>query len=378
MAVLTEEQSMLRDAARTWTQEKSPVTAFRKVRDSKAELGFDAAVWSEMGEMGWAGVVVPEAYGGSEFGYVGLGLILEETGRTLTASPLLATALVGASALVLGGSDAQKQEWLPRIAAGEVVATLAVDEGAHHHPEKTALAAAQSARGFSLSGSKTFVLEGMAADLFVVAARTSGQPGDTAGLTLFLVPAGAAGLTRKRLHLADMRGHAQLQFEGVELGADAVLGQEGQGWDLLEQILDRARAGLAAEMLGAAAQAFETTLDYLKTRTQFGQLIGSFQALQHRAAKMYTEIELSRSAVEAALQAIDDRANNVPELVSLAKARIGDTLHLVSNEMVQMHGGIGMTDEHDAGFYLKRARVCEAAFGSQTYHRDRYARIHGY
>jgi alkylation response protein AidB-like acyl-CoA dehydrogenase len=369
---------MLRDAARAWTQEKSPVTAFRKLRDSKNELGFDHAVWSEMGEMGWAGVVIPEAYGGSEFGYVGLGLVLEETGRTLTASPLLSSALVGASALVLGGSEAQKQEWLPKLAAGEAIATLAVDEGPHHHPERTALAATKSGSGFSLSGSKTFVLEGMAADLIVVAARTSGEPGDTAGITLFLVRGDASGLTRKALHLADSRGHAQLEFSKVAVSADNVLGGVDAGWELLEQILDRARAGLAAEMLGAATQAFETTLDYLKTRTQFGQLIGSFQALQHRAAKMYTEIELSRSAVEAALQAIDDRANNVPEMVSLAKARIGDTLHLVSSEMVQMHGGIGMTDAHDAGFYLKRARVCEAAFGGQTYHRDRYARIHGY
>ncbi|HET9159592.1 MAG TPA: acyl-CoA dehydrogenase family protein [Caulobacteraceae bacterium] len=378
MAVLTEEQSMLRDAARAWTQEKSPVTAFRKLRDSKSELGFDASVWSEMGQMGWAGVIVPEAYGGSDFGYVGLGLVLEETGRTLTASPLLSTALVGASALVLGGSEAQKQAWLPRLASGEAIATLAVDEGPHHHPEQTALSAEKTSTGYSLSGSKTFVLEGMAADLIVVAARTSGSPGETAGITLFLVEGTANGLTRKALHLADSRGHAQLTFHNVEVGSDAVLGSVDSGWDLLDQILDRARAGLAAEMLGASAQAFETTLDYLKTRTQFGQLIGSFQALQHRAAKMYTEIELSRSAVEAALQAIDDRANNVPELVSLAKARIGDTLHLVSNEMVQMHGGIGMTDAHDAGFYLKRARVCEAAFGGQSYHRDRYARIHGY
>ena len=378
MAVLTEEQSMLRDAARSWTQEKSPVTAFRKLRDSRNELGFDAAVWSEMGEMGWAGVIVPETYGGSDFGYLGLGLILEETGRTLTASPLLSTALVGASALVLAGSEAQKQAWLPKLASGEAIATLAVDEGPHHDPVKTALAASRTADGYSLSGAKTFVLEGLAADLIVVAARTSGSPGDTQGITLFLVNGDAKGLTRKALHLADSRGHAQLTFENVALGADAVLGSVDSGYEALEQILDRARAGLAAEMLGAAAQAFETTLDYLKTRTQFGQLIGSFQALQHRAAKMYTEIELSRSAVEAALQAIDDRANNVPELVSLAKARIGDTLHLVSSEMVQMHGGIGMTDAHDAGFYLKRARVCEAAFGGQSYHRDRYARIHGY
>lgn len=375
MAVLTEEQSMLRDSARAWTQEKSPVSALRRVRDGKIELGFDPALWTEMGEMGWAGVIVPEEFEGSGFGYLGLGLILEETGRTLTASPLLSSALAAASALLIGGSQAQKAAWLPKIATGEIVATLAIDEAAHHAPEQTALSATKTANGYSLTGAKTFVMEGMAADLLVVAGRTAGKPGDTDGVSLFLVPADAPGVSRQALHLADSRGHAAISFKDVQVNADAML---AGGYETLEQTLDRARAGLSAEMLGAASQAFEITLDYLKTRRQFGQLIGSFQSLQHRAAKMYTELELSRSAVEAALTAIDDNANNVAELVSLAKARIGDTLHLVSNEMVQMHGGIGMTDEHDAGLYIKRARVAEAAFGGQNYHRDRYARIHGY
>jgi alkylation response protein AidB-like acyl-CoA dehydrogenase len=375
MAVLSEEQSMLRDAAKSWVQEKSPVTALRRVRDSGADLGYDVEAWNEMAQMGWAGVIIPEEYGGSAFGYLSMGLILEEMGRTLTASPLLASGLGAASALMLGGSDAQKAAWLPRIAAGEIVAALAIDEGPHHAPEKTALAARRSAAGYTLSGTKTFVLEGMAADLLVVAARISGQPGDTDGIELFLVPAGAAGVTRQRLQLADSRGAANVTFDGVEVGQDARL--DG-GWALLEKILDRARAGVAAEMLGSALQAFETTLDYLKVRVQFGQVIGSFQALQHRAAKMFTDLELARSAVEAALAALDADSPDVPELVSLAKAKMGDTFHLVSNEMVQMHGGIGMTDEHDAGFYLKRARACEVAFGNQAYHRDRYARIQGY
>jgi len=374
VAILTEEQTMLRDAAREWTAERSPLTALRRVRDTAAPLGFDSAVWSEMGEMGWAGVLVPEAYGGSEFGYVGLGLVLEETGRTLTASPLLASALAGASALILGGSEAQKQEWLPRIATGEVVATLAVDEGAHHAPENTALKAEKTGDGYVLNGTKTFVIEGMAADVFVVAARTAGEPGDTDGITLFLVPADAPGLSRTPQKLADSRGHANLKLDGVKVASDAAMG----GWSVLEGVLDRARVGLAAEMLGAASHAFDITLEYLKTRRQFGQLIGSFQSLQHRAAKMYAELELSRSAVEAALAAIDGGANDLAELSSLAKAKMGDTFHLISNEMVQMHGGIGMTDEHDAGLFMKRARVAEAAFGGQNYHRDRYARIHGY
>ncbi len=378
MAVLTEEQSMLRDAARSWTQEKSPVAAFRKVRDAGLPLGYDPAAFAEMAQMGWTGVIIPEEYGGSNFGYLSLGLILEETGKTLTASPILASALAAASAIVLGGTTAQKQAWLPKIASGELVAALAVDEGPHHAPERTALAATRAGETFTLSGEKTFVLEGMAAALLVVAARTSGKAGDTAGITMFLVPADAKSVSRKALKLADSRGAANITFDKVQIGADAVLGEVDGGWPLLEKTLDRARAALAAEMLGAAVQSFETTLDYLKTRVQFGQVIGAFQALQHRAAKMFTDLELARSCVEAALAAIDLDSPEVPELVSLAKAKVGDTLHLVSNEMVQMHGGIGMTDAHDAGLYLKRARASETAYGGQSYHRDRYARIQGY
>jgi alkylation response protein AidB-like acyl-CoA dehydrogenase len=362
MAVLTEEQSMLKDAAKSWVQEKSPVTAFRKMRDSGAELGYDAAAWNEMAEMGWAGVIVPEEYGGSNFGYLSLGLILEELGRTLTASPLLASGLAAASALILGGSDAQKSEWLPKIADGTVVGALAVDEGPHHTPGKFATAFKDG----KITGKKTFVLEGMAAGIIIVGGKGPGGDG------LYLVKADDPGVKRTRLSLADSRGAANIEFKDAK--ADPLNG----GAELVEKVLDRARAGVAAEMLGSATQAFETTLDYLKTRVQFGQVIGSFQALQHRAAKMFTDLELSRSAVEAALTAIDNDSPDTPELVSLAKAKMGDTYHLVSNEMVQMHGGIGMTDAHDAGFYLKRARAAEAAFGNQAFHRDRYARIQGY
>jgi alkylation response protein AidB-like acyl-CoA dehydrogenase len=375
MAVLTEEQSMLRDAARTWTQEKSPVTAFRKMRDSGQPLGYDPAAFNEMAEMGWTGVIIPEEYGGSDFGYLSLGLVLEETGRTLTASPILSSALAAASAIILGGTDAQKEAWLTKIASGETVGTLAIDEGPHHNPSKVAVKAAKAGAGYAVSGAKVFVLEGMAAGVFVVSARTAGAEGDKDGISLFLVAADAKGVSRKALKLADSRGAANVTFDGSPA---ELLGEEGKGYDLLEKVLDRARAGLAAEMLGAAVQAFETTLDYLKVRVQFGQVIGSFQALQHRAAKMFTDLELARSCVEAALTAIDNNSPDVPELVSLAKAKMGDTLHLVSNEMVQMHGGIGMTDAHDAGLYLKRARAAEATYGGQSYHRDRYARLQGY
>ncbi|MGC1303024.1 MAG: acyl-CoA dehydrogenase family protein [Caulobacteraceae bacterium] len=373
MAVLNEEQTMLRDAAREWTRDNAPVSAFRKLRDSGTGLGYDPTLFAQMAEMGWAGVVIPEAYGGSDFGYLSLGLVLEETGRTLTASPLLASGQAAASALVLGGSDAQKSRWLPGIAAGEVVATLAVDEGPRHAPEKIAMKAERDGDGWRLTGAKVFVPEGMAANLFIVAARTA------EGVSLFLVPADADGLGRTRVRTADMRGVASLSFEAVRLDADAELkGGALSGGALLEAVLDRARAGLSAEMLGMAVQAFETTLDYMKTRVQFGQTIGSFQALQHRAAEMFTELELTRSAVEAALAAIDAGGSDVAELSSLAKLRACETLHLVSNEMVQLHGGIGMTDEHDAGFYLKRARAAEATWGGLSYHRERFGRLNGF
>ena len=303
--------------------------------------------------------------------------MLEETGRNLVASPLLSTALIAASALTLAGTDAQKAAWLDKIALGEAVATLAVDEGSHHAPAKVALTATKTAGGYVLNGAKTFVLDGEAADLLIVVARTSGKPGDTDGLTLFLVQADAAGVTRTHLALADSRGAARIDFKDVSVGSDAVLGAIDQGWAVLEPTLDRAYAGLAAEMLGSATAAFEMTLDYLKTRTQFGQVIGTFQALQHRAAKWFTDLETTRSCVEAALEAID-AGGDTRALASLAKARASDVLHLATNEMVQMHGGIGMTDAHDSGLYMKRARVAETLFGGASFHRDRYARLQGF
>lgn len=371
MPVLTEEQVMLKDMAQNWAQEQSPVTAFRKVRDSGVEIAYDAEAWKQMAEMGLAGVIIPTDFGGSEFGYKSLGLVLEETGKTLTASPLIASSLAAASALILGGTEAQKAEWLPQIADGSTVATLAVDEGPRHAPEKVATTATREGEGWRIKGSKSMVLEGMAANLFVVSARTGEGQG---GIELFLVPAALSGVSRERLMLADSRGAANVTFD-VTVTDEARL--EG-GFALLEKVLDRARAGLAAEMLGAATQAFDTTVEYLKVREQFGHVIGAFQALQHRAAKMLRDLELARSAVQAALEAIDADSDDVPELVSVAKVKVGDTFHLISNEMVQMHGGIGMTDAHDAGFYLKRARAAEALFGNQAYHRDRFARLSGY
>ncbi len=380
MAALTEEQELLKEQAQSWAREEAPVAKFREMRDSGNEDGFDAGTWAQMGELGWAGILIPEEHGGVgiEGGALTFGVVLEELGRQLTASPLLASGVVGASALLLGGSDAQKAAWLPKIADGSAIVTLAVDEGHRHAPDQIALEAKASGDGFVLSGEKAHVIEGGAADAFVVAARTAGASGDTHGISLFLVPGDAAGLTRKKLVTVDHRGYANLSFDGVTVGFDALLGTKDEARPLLDQVLDRGRAALGAEMLGVAAQSFDMTLDYLKNRVQFGEVIGSFQALGHRAAGLFTELEMTRSCVEAALQAIDEGRPNVAEMVSLAQVKAGAFLHHMSNELIQIHGGIGMTDEFDAGLFLKRARALEALYGNQGFHRDRFASLRGF
>lgn len=363
MVALSEEQTMLRDMARDWAFEQSPVTAFRKLRDA-GERRFDPAAWSQMAEMGWTGIIVPEDHGGLDFGHRSLGVVLEELGRTLTASPLLSTA-IAASAITLGGSDATQGEWLPRFAEGAATGALAVDEGPRHDPAKVDTSAANG----KLSGRKQFVQGGAEADVLIVSAAQDGA------VQLFAIPADADGVSREALDMMDSRDSAHVTFNNVAIQPDWRL--EG-GAQLLETVLDRGRIYLAAEMLGIAQQAFDTTVEYLKVREQFGQPIGAFQALQHRAAEMFREIELTRSCVEAALDSIDEGSEDIAQLASLAKARVCDTLNLVSREMIQMHGGIGMTDAHDAGFYLKRARVTEALLGNAAFHRDRYAALLGF
>ena len=378
MAALTEEQSMIKDQAKSWTTEQAPVVKFREVRDSGVEHGFAPETWSAMVDMGWTGIIIPEQYGGSDLGYLTFGVVLEELGRQLTASPLFASALAGASAVLLGGSDSQKQTILPKIVDGSEILTLAVDEGPRHNPAGTALQALKTSGGYTLQGSKAFVLDGMAATSFVVAARTSGSAGEEGGISLFIVPGTSAGISRERLSTVDSRGYANVSFDNVEVGDEMVLGSADHGFILLEAILDRARAGISAEMMGTAAQAFDMTLEYLKTREQFGRVIGSFQALGHRAAGLFSAMELSRSCAEAALAAIDADSDNIAELCSLSKCKVGDFLHEMSNQLIQIHGGIGMTDEFDAGFYLKRARVVESVYGNQSFHRDRYATLLGF
>lgn len=372
MTILNEEQIMLQDQARTWVREKSPVSRFRAMRDAHGDIGFEQETWGAISKLGWGGILIPEQYGGSDLGYRTFGVVLEETGRGLTASPLFASALVGASALLLGRNEDMKRAWLPRIATGAAVVTLAVDEGPHHAPERVALSATVSGDSVTLNGKKSLVLEGLAADGLIVAARTSGDVGDTNGISLFLVETNTPGIERIKLRTADSRGYADIQFNDVVISTDAALAEIDSGFELLDAVLDCARAGLAAEMMGTGSEAFDRTLDYLKNRVQFGQVIGSFQALGHRAATHFMELELARSCVEAALNAIDDNQPDRSQLCSLAKCQMGEYLHDMTNDMIQIHGGIGMTDEFDAGFFLKRARACEAMFGNQTFHRQRY------
>ncbi|HET7594417.1 MAG TPA: acyl-CoA dehydrogenase family protein [Stellaceae bacterium] len=375
---LDSDAALVRETALDFFRERAPITALRKLRDDKDATGFSKPLWREMAALGWAGFLVAEEHSGSDFGCVGLGQVLEAAGRTLAATPLISTALIGASALSLAGSAAQKQAHLPALVGGERIVALALEEGAHHAPFRIAAAARRNGTGWQLDGEKRFVLDGHVADLLIVAARTGGCRDDAKGITLFLVPGDAPGVARTRTLMVDSRNAALVRLNGVELGEDAVLGPIDGGGEILERVLDRARAGLAAEMLGSASEAFERTVQYLKDRKQFGVPIGSFQALKHRAAQMFCEIELTRSAVIAALAALDAGDEGASRLASLAKAKAGDAFFLVSNEGVQMHGGIGMTDEHEIGFFLKRARVAEATFGDTAFHRDRYAALMGY
>lgn len=354
MAILNEEQTMLRDMAQEWATNESPVGNWRKTRDAGQKV--DAGAWSSMGQMGWTGIVVPEEFGGTDFGWTSLGLVVEELGKTLTASPLVATSLASA-AIVIGGSQAQKEKYLPRLASGELVGTLAFDEGSRH----AGSAAKAMVSGGKLNGTKAFVHEADTAGLFVVSAADG----------VYLVEKGA-GVSLSARELTDRRDHAEVTFDraAAEKLADG-------GDDLADKILDRARILTSAEMLGMAQAVFDTTLDYLKQRVQFNQVLASFQSLQHRMADLYADLELMRSAVEGGFQALD-MGFKVPEAACLAKSRANEVLHVMSRQGIQLHGGIGMTDEYDVGFYLKRARVLEASWGNTGFLKDRHAKLAGY
>jgi alkylation response protein AidB-like acyl-CoA dehydrogenase len=376
--VLSEEQSMLRDSARGLISDKAPVSHLRHLRDAKDATGFSRDLWKTFAEMGFSGLLVPEDFGGSGLGCVEAGVVMEEIGRNLMPSPFFATSVLAASALARSGSAAQKSEHLPKIANGSLLAALAVDEGTKHRPLMTRMQAVRSGNGFRLAGDKAFVVDGHAADLLIVAARTAGQAGERAGLTLFLVDRHAKGLEIERTVMVDSHNAARIKFDNVEVNADGVLGEVDQGGALLEGVLNIGRGAVASEMVGVAEGVFGRTVSYLKERKQFGKAIGEFQALQHRAAQLYIEIEITRAAVLKALQTLDKDAANAAVAVAVAKARAGSTATLAVQEGVQMHGGMGMTDQFDIGFFMKRARVCQELFGDSNFHADQLARMKGY
>jgi alkylation response protein AidB-like acyl-CoA dehydrogenase len=375
---MTADQQMLEDTARQFFAERSPPGAVRANRT--AGRSFDPTLWQQIGELGFSGALIPESHGGSGIGYRGLGLVLEAAGRTLCASPLLQSSFIGAAAVLRHGSAAQQANLLPRIAAGELTLALAVDETPHHHPENTRTAARHVDGGWVLNGRKRFVADGDSASLLLTLARIDTAGAESDALRWFLVPSTTAGVTRQRLHTVDGEGFADIEFAAVDLGADAALGTASPAsW---QDVLDVACIALASTMQGAAEAALALTLDHLKTRTQFGQLIGSFQSLQHRVARLHVDLQLARAAVTGALDELDARGHvtadpRLHRLASLCKALCGDALHDVSNETVQLHGGIGMTDVHDSGLFLKRARVLETLYGTSSHHRDRYARLAG-
>jgi acyl-CoA dehydrogenase len=376
--VLNEEQLMLKDAARGFLNERAPVSHLRSLRDSGSETRYSSELWAEMADMGWPAILVPEEHGGLEYGYTGLGIVLEETGRTLTPSPLMTTALGAVTALRLGGSAGQKEQWLPSIASGEQIMALAVDETSRHQPENIACEAKSDGAGFIINGRKTAVIDGHIAGTLIVAARTDGNPGDADGVTLFLVPANTPGVNIKPYPVLDTHLAANIDFDHAVLDADSVLGTLNGGGPVLHEVLDAIRIGQSAELLGIAQEAFEQTLAYLKERKQFGVPIGSFQALQHRAALMFGELELCKSLVLNALRAQDGEGKNVAEQASMTKAKLCETAHNVCAEAIQMHGGIGMTDDFDIGLFLKRCQVLETSLGNHNYHLDRFSKIRGY
>ena len=375
---LNDEQTMLKHGAHEFFKARMPVKQLRELRDRDDNNGFDLALWREMASLGWAGILVPEEHGGAGFGYKGMGQVMEEAGRTLAASPLASTALIAAPLLLATASATQQARLLPAIAAGDLLIALAHDEAPRHAPTRIATKVDKHGQGFVLNGCKTFVIDGHVAEHLIVVARSSGARDAREGISLFLVDAKARGVMCTRTRMVDNRNAAQISFDNVELSADAALGILDAGYGPLEKVLDGARAALAAEMLGTGTEAFERTVAYLKLRRQFGVVIGSFQALKHRAALMFCELELTRSAVLGALDALDSGLQDSAALCSLAKARACDMLELISAEAVQLHGGIGMTDAEEIGFFLKRARVAQQWLGDASFHRDRYATLLGF
>ena len=371
--ILTDTQAQLRDSARDFLAEQAPVSQLRALRDTADADGFSRPLWRQFAHMGFTGVLVAEAHGGLGLGHVEAGVVMECIGHQLCASPLLASGIVAATAIAQAGTPAQQQRWLPALASGQLIATLALDETPKHRPQPHVTTATRDGEGWLINGAKTLVLDGHVADLLIVVAAL---PDGMAGL--FVVQRDAVGLMIERTLMVDAHNAARLQLAGVPLPADALLGGSAAGGLALSAALDAGRAAAAAELLGLADEVFERTVQYLKDRRQFGKQIGEFQALQHRAAHLYAELEITRAALLKAQQLLDTDIHHASAAVAMAKARAGRTATLAVQEAVQMHGGMGMTDAFEIGFFMKRARVLQELWGDANFHHDMLALRRGY
>lgn len=374
-----EDQLLLQKTARDFVGQHSPLSRLRALRDDADAKGYSPDLWREMARLGWTGVTLSEEFGGCEMRFSDLCVILEELGRTLMPEPVISTLVLCGTMVQKAGTPSQKDKWLPAISRGEVTFALAMQERrSRYNPVDIQLTATPSGDGFTLLGEKIQVLDARGADQFVVTARSMGTRKSATGVTLFIVDPKSPGVSITPQKRADGRNAALVRFEDVVVQKSAVLGECHDGLSLLGPALDRARIALSAQMLGGSEAAFAMTLAYLKERKQFGVAIGSFQALQHRCADLFVELQLTRSAVMAAAATVDEEPENVPRMASLAKAKAGDCFIHVVNESIQMHGGIGVTDELDLGFYLKRARAAAQTFGDSSFHRERWASLRGY
>lgn len=377
--VLTDEQKMLDQSARNFIKKASPVTRMRELRDDAESLGYDKKVFQQMAKLDWTAILFPENLGGMGMGMADMVVVMEAIGTGLAPEPLLPSVILAGQALVSSGNDALINEWLdPIIDAKKVLALAYQEKKGRFDMTRVETGAEKTDGGYILNGEKTQVQGGWGADAVIVSARTSGQTGDVDGITLFLIPGDTPGLTVTRQHRIDSRNVAIVRLENVKIPESGILGEVDKGAELLNKVIDMGTIALCGEMLGGITATFDRTLAYLKEREQFDVVIGTFQALQHRAAKMFMEIELARSAVMAAARAFDEKDPETAALISVAKARCSDAYVLITNEGVQIHAGIGMTDEEDVGLYMKHARVTEMTFGDAAYHRDRFASIKGY
>ncbi|MEM6475441.1 MAG: acyl-CoA dehydrogenase family protein [Pseudomonadota bacterium] len=374
----TEDQAMLAESASGFMADEGNIAKqLRHWRDRDCPDGFGHALWKQMAEMGFTGMLVAEDDGGLGMGHVEAGIVLEEIGRNLTPSPFLTSSVLAATALS-HGSDEVKGRYLQGLIEGDSVFAVAVDETAKHRPGRITTWAEKSGNGFKLTGSKNFVIQGASADMLVVAARTSGADDDDDGITLFAVPKDAANMTHDAVRLVDTSMATHTKFEGTELDGDAVIGEVDGGREVLNAMLTAGRVGAAAEGVGVARGAMDMTIDYLKQRKQFGKLIGEFQALQHRASHLYSEVEIARAVVIKAQQLLDAGSSGAELMSSVAKAKVAKAAGLAVKEGVQMHGGIGMTDEYDIGFYMKRDRALQEFLGDANFHANRVAELSGY